>query len=239
VLRNVAGMAVALAVVLDAVAVIVAIRNGRRVRRLDRRLATMAEAPPELPRSRARRLRHRGGVSQGWLPRRPSPARPAAVVMGVAAVAAVGVGGWSLLGPAGAKPAAPRHAAPKPRALPPDPRSLVPANPPALAAPPRAYRVTILNASGIRGAAARQAPRLSASGYRLRQVGNAPSSVRVSVVLWRGGRRLVALHVARRLGIRRVAPVDGVPASLAAGADAIAVLGRDRVWRHPARRAHG
>jgi hypothetical protein len=153
--------------------------------------------------------------------------------MGVAAVAAVGLGGWSLLVPAGPKPA-PRHAAaPKPRALPPDPRSLVPAHPPALGAPARAYRVTVLNASGIRGAAARQAPRVSAAGYRLRQVGNAPvSGLRVSVVMWRGGRRLVAVHVARQLGIRRVAPVDGVPAELAAGADAIVVLGRDRVWRH-------
>ena len=230
-------MAVALAVVLDAAAVIVAMRNGRRVRRLDRRLAAIADAPPELPGSRARALRRRGRVSQGWLPSRSSPARPAAVVMGVAAVAAVGVGGWSLLGPAGARPGPPRHAAPKPHALPPDPRSLVPARPPALAAPTRAYRVTVLNASGIRGAAARQAPRLSAGGYRLRQVGNAPvSTLRVSVVMWRGGRRLVALHVARQLGIRRVAPVDGVPATLAAGADAIVVLGRDRVWRRPAHR---
>jgi hypothetical protein len=229
--------AVVLAVVLDVLAVIVAVRNGRRVRRLDRRLAAVAEAPPELAPRRARRLRYRGEVSQGWLPRRQSPARPAALVMGCAAVAAIGVGGWSMLGPAGAKPSPAAHAAPKHRALPPDPRSLVPAHPPALGAPARAFRITVLNASGIPNAAARQAPRLSAEGYRLRQVGNAPSSsLRVSVVMWRGGRRLVALHVAQRLGIRRVAPLDGVPASLAAGADAIVVLGRDRVWRPPPRR---
>jgi len=224
--------ATVLAAILDVLAVVIAIRNGRRVERLDRRLAAVAEAPPELVRRRARRLRDRGRVSQGWLPRRPGPARPAVVVMGVTAVAAAGVGGWSLLVPAGAKEPPPRVAAHKVRALPPDPRSLVPARVPSLAAPRRAYRITVLNASGIRGAAARQAPRIRSEGYRIRQVGNAPvSGLRRSVVMWRGGRRLVALNVARQLGIRRVAPVDGVPGPLAAGADAIVVLGRDRAWR--------
>jgi hypothetical protein len=234
VLRTLVGTAVAFAVVIEALAVIVAVRNGRRVRRLDRRLASIAELPPELARPRAWALRHRESVSQGWLPRRPSPARPAALgLMGVAVLAAAGLGGWSLIAPAGPGPARARAAAPKVKPVPPDPRTIVPARPAALVAPARAYRVTILNASGIRGAAGRQAaPRVRAAGYRLRRIGNAPiSSLRTSVVMWSRSRRLVAVHVARRLGIRRVAPIDGLSAAFVRGADAVVILGRDRAWR--------
>jgi hypothetical protein len=233
VLRTLVGTAVAFAVVIEALAVIVAVRNGRRVRRLDRRLAAIAELPPELARPRAWALRHRQSVSQGWLPRRPSPARPAALgLMGIAALAAAGLGGWSLLAPAGPGPTHARAAA-RVKPLPPDPRTIVPARPAALGAPARAYRVTILNASGIRGAAGRQAaPRVRTAGYRLRKIGNAPiSSLRTSVVMWSRSRRLVAVHVARRLGIRRVAPIDGLSAAFVRGADAVVILGRDRAWR--------
>jgi hypothetical protein len=234
VLRTLVGTAVALAVVIEALAVIVAVRNGRRVRRLDRRLAAIADLPPELARPRAWALRHRESVSQGWLPRRPSPARPAALgLMGVAALAAAGVGGWSLIAPASQGPTRARAAAKAPRPLPPDPRTVVPVRPAALAVPTRAFRVTILNASGIRGAAGRQAaPRIRAGGFRLRRIGNAPvSSLRTSVVMWSHGRRLVAVHVARRLGIRRIAPIDGLSSAFVRGADAVVVLGRDRPWR--------
>jgi hypothetical protein len=94
--------------------------------------------------------------------------------------------------------------------------------------PPRhAIRVTVLNGNGVSGAAADEASRVRARGYRIGKVGNAPrGSYGRSVVMYRGGRREQALRLARDLRIRMVSPLDGLrPGDLLNGQLAVVVGG--------------
>jgi LytR cell envelope-related transcriptional attenuator len=103
-----------------------------------------------------------------------------------------------------------------------------PAKAPVRALPPRrSIRVTVLNGNGVAGAAAAEASRVRARGYKIGKVGNAPrGGYGQSVVMYRAGRRGEAQRLARDLRIRLVSPLDGLrPADLLNGQLAVVVGG--------------
>ena len=86
--------------------------------------------------------------------------------------------------------------------------------------------VTVLNGSGLAGAAAAQASRVRARGYLVGEVGNAPrTGYGRSVVMYRPGRRPEALRLARDLHIRLVSPLDGLRPRDLLGAQVALVVG--------------
>jgi hypothetical protein len=86
--------------------------------------------------------------------------------------------------------------------------------------------VTVLNGSGLAGAAAAQASRVRARGYVVGEVGNAPrTGYGQSVVMYRIGRRPEALRLARDLRIRLVSPLDGLRPRDLLGAQLAVVVG--------------
>ena len=90
----------------------------------------------------------------------------------------------------------------------------------------RLVTVTVLNGSGVAGAAADTGSRVRARGYKIRKVGNAPrSGYGHSVVMYRNGFRPEALRLGRDLGIALVSSLDGLRASNLAGAKLAVVLG--------------
>jgi LytR cell envelope-related transcriptional attenuator len=93
--------------------------------------------------------------------------------------------------------------------------------------PRRSIRVTILNGNGVAGAAAAEASRVRARGYKIGKVGNAPrGGYGQSVIMYRAGRRGEAQRLARDLRIRLVSPLDGLrPGDLLNGQLAVVVGG--------------
>ena len=87
-------------------------------------------------------------------------------------------------------------------------------------------KVVVLNGNGRTGAAGDAADRVRERGYRIGVVGNADrSDYARSLVMYRGGFRGEAERLARDLGIRVVAPLDGMRKSELRGAHAVVVLG--------------
>jgi LytR cell envelope-related transcriptional attenuator len=87
-------------------------------------------------------------------------------------------------------------------------------------------KVVVLNGNGRTGAAGEAADRVRARGYRIGVVGNADrSDYARSLVMYRGGFRGEAERLARDLGIRVVAPLDGMRPRELRGAHAVVVLG--------------
>lgn len=92
--------------------------------------------------------------------------------------------------------------------------------------PRRLVSVTVLNGNGISGAAASEASRVRARGYKIRVVGNAArGGYGQSVVMYRAGRRGDALRLARDLQIRLVSPLDGLRPRELKGAKLAVVVG--------------
>jgi hypothetical protein len=93
--------------------------------------------------------------------------------------------------------------------------------------PPRTkISVTVLNGNGVTGAAAATASRVRARGYKIRYVGNAPSTgYGRSVVIYRGNRRAQAYRLSRDLGIRLFSPLDGLRVKSFRGAALAVVIG--------------
>ncbi len=85
--------------------------------------------------------------------------------------------------------------------------------------------VLILNANGITGAAATEASRVRARGYRISGTGNAALTHGQSVVLYRPGHRPEAKRLARDEGIPLVGPLDGITPRQLHGAHVAIVLG--------------
>ena len=85
--------------------------------------------------------------------------------------------------------------------------------------------VLILNANGITGAAATEASRARARGYRVSGTGNAPLTLGQSVVLYRPGNEPEAKRLARDEGIPLVGPLDGIKPRQLHGAQVAIVLG--------------
>lgn len=92
--------------------------------------------------------------------------------------------------------------------------------------PRRLVSVTVLNANGISGAAATEASRARARGYRIRLVGNAPrGGFGSTVVMYRPGLNREASRLAHDLGIFRASPLDGLRPRDLHGAKLAIVLG--------------
>jgi hypothetical protein len=92
--------------------------------------------------------------------------------------------------------------------------------------PRRLTSVTILNGNGVAGAAATEASRVRARGYKVGVVGNAPrGSYGHSVVMYRAGRVREARRLARDLGIAIVSPLDGLRKGDLHGAKLAVVVG--------------
>ena len=92
--------------------------------------------------------------------------------------------------------------------------------------PRRLTSVTILNGNGVAGAAATEASRVRARGYKIGQVGNAPrGAYGASVVMYRAGRIREGRRLARDLGISIVSPLDGLRKGDLHGAKLAVVVG--------------
>ena len=85
--------------------------------------------------------------------------------------------------------------------------------------------VLVLNGNGIAGAAAAEASRLRARGYRVSATANAARSYGRSVVMYRPGRLPEGKRLAADLGIRLVGPLDGIALRQLHGAQLVVVLG--------------
>ena len=86
-------------------------------------------------------------------------------------------------------------------------------------------KVLVLNANGITGAAATEASRARARGYKISATGNTALTLGQSVVLYRPGHRPEAKRLARDEGIPLVGPLDGITPRQLHGAQVVIVLG--------------
>ena len=92
--------------------------------------------------------------------------------------------------------------------------------------PRRSVSVTVLNGNGISGAAAAEASRVRARGYKIRLVGNAPrGGYGRTVIMYRAGFQGEAQRIARDLQIWRVSPLDGLRRRDLKGAKLAVVIG--------------
>jgi hypothetical protein len=86
--------------------------------------------------------------------------------------------------------------------------------------------VIVLNGNGVAGAAAVTAERVRGKRYRIAATGNAPrTDFRSSLVMYRPRFGREAKRLARDLGIRRVAPLDGLRARDLQGAHLAYIVG--------------
>ncbi|HSL63482.1 MAG TPA: LytR C-terminal domain-containing protein [Gaiellaceae bacterium] len=86
--------------------------------------------------------------------------------------------------------------------------------------------VVVLNGNGVAGAAAGVGERIKGLGYVLGAVGNAPrSDYARTLVMYRPGREAEARRLAKDLGVRVVAPLDGLTPTELLGAHVALVLG--------------
>ena len=83
----------------------------------------------------------------------------------------------------------------------------------------------VLNANGITGAAATEASRARARGYKISATGNTALTLGRSVVLYRPGHKPEAKRLARDESIPLVGPLDGITPRQLHGAQVVIVLG--------------
>jgi hypothetical protein len=217
--------------------VVVAIRQGRAIRRLEERLSKVGESAVEAPLQRIAELQARHQVSEGG-PSVQRQLRMGAVIGVTALVLVAAIGGvWYLFvrddgGSAQAEGSTPAAATQPTTANPPKPvdETLVPDD----VAPlddPGAYTLAVFNASGVAGAAGDVvAPLLENEGYSVPLVANPPDGAtgrRESVVMWSRGNKQVAQNVAKVLGIKRAPPIDGYTPDQVGNADAVVLVGLD------------
>jgi hypothetical protein len=90
----------------------------------------------------------------------------------------------------------------------------------------REISVVVLNGNGVAGAAAVAAERVRTKHYRIAATDNAPrSDFARSFVMYRLGLKREAKRLAHDLGIRRVAPLDGLRARDLQGAHLAYIIG--------------
>lgn len=85
--------------------------------------------------------------------------------------------------------------------------------------------VMVLNGNGQAGAAHAAADRVSARGYLLGNVGNAPAITPHSVVMYRPGYEAEGRRLGRDLHIRIVRPLDGMRPRQLLGAHLVLIIG--------------
>jgi LytR cell envelope-related transcriptional attenuator len=222
--------------------IIVAIRQGRAIRRLEERLARQGEAATPAPLQRIAELQARQKVSSGT-PSLERQMRMVGAIVLAALVIVLAIGGiWYLFvrgdGNSGAtaqEPAAATSTSTTGTApTPPNPAdsTLVPSDVPSLSDPSQ-YTVAVFNASGVTGIARTVvAPALQNEGFEVPTslVTNPPDGATdraQSVVMWTKGNKRVAWNVAKVLGIKRAPPLDGYTPAQVGNAAAIVLVGKD------------
>ncbi len=85
--------------------------------------------------------------------------------------------------------------------------------------------VMVLNGNGRAGAAHAAADRVSARGYLLGNVGNAPTTTPRSLVMYRPGYAAEGTRLGRDLHVRIVRPLDGMRPSQLMGAHLVLIIG--------------
>ncbi len=217
--------------------IVIAIRQGRAIRRLEDRLARTGDAAVEAPLQRIADLQARHTTSTGS-PDLRGPLRTGAIV-GVAALVVVAlVGGiWYLFarddgGSAAAesgRPATTQQQTQAAPAAPPPDQALVPDEVPQI--DKSAHTVAVFNASGIDGVAGDiVAPALENEGYQVPLVANPPdgdTDRQRSVVMYTSGNRKAAQNVAHDLGVTRAPPLDGYTDEQVGDADVVVLVGLD------------
>jgi len=92
--------------------------------------------------------------------------------------------------------------------------------------PRRRVSVTVLNGNGVSGAAAAEASRVRARGYKIGVVGNAPrGGYGRSIVMYRAGLNREGSRLAHDLGIGMASPLDGLHPRDLHGAKLAVVIG--------------
>ena len=86
--------------------------------------------------------------------------------------------------------------------------------------------VMVLNGNGQPGSAQAAADRLSARGYLLGDVGNAPNTSPRSVVMYRPGYAAEGWRLGRDIHVRVVRPLDGIRPAQLLGAHLVLIVGR-------------
>ncbi len=218
--------------------IVVAIRQGRQIRRLEDKLERTGDAAVEAPLQRIAELQARHGVSEGT----PSGVgrdqlRTAGTIGVVVLVLLVAIGGvWYLFirddgGTTTAAGDPPRtqttRTATTPAPEQPVDATLVPDEVPDV--PDKTlYTVAVFNASGVQGAAGDGvAPDLQNEGWTTGTIANAPTTRDESVVMFTEGNRKIAWAVAEQLGIKRAPPLDGFSAADIGEADVLVLVGSD------------
>lgn len=218
--------AAAVAILVALALVVVALRQGRAIRRLEERVADTDGAAARISLDRLQSLGRRAGETT-----RVNPATAAAVLIGAGVL---GSAGWYFFmrdEPAksasktttttsnpDATPLKQVRTAPNP-----DPKPLVPNK--------AAFKILVLNGSGVDGAAGGAVtPVVASMGYATAPADNATQrDLQQSVVVELPGKGNVADNVAKDLGITKLMGQDGVvPAAYdLTGIDAIVVVGKD------------
>jgi len=85
--------------------------------------------------------------------------------------------------------------------------------------------VMVLNGNGKAGAASAAADRLSARGYLVGNIGNAPGTTARTLIMYRPGYAAEGARLGHDLHIRIVRPLDGVRPSQLMGAHLVLILG--------------
>jgi hypothetical protein len=85
--------------------------------------------------------------------------------------------------------------------------------------------VMVLNGGGRAGAAHSTADRVSAHGYLLGQIGNAPGYTPRTVIMYRPGYAAEGARLGRDLHVRLVRPLDGMRPSQLMGSHLVLIVG--------------
>lgn len=217
--------------------VVVAVLQGRRLRKLEERLARTGEAADDAPLQRIADLQARNAVSTGVSSGQMRILGMVALVA-VALVAAVG-GVWYLFvrddgsSPGASTPGATTQGtgtSTTPQTPTPVDATLLPEVVPALA-DKSIYTLAVFNATGIAGAAGDVvAPALTGEGWTVPLVDNEPNQEtgrKKSVVMYARGKQKVAWNVAKDLGLKNARPLDGYNADQIGDNDVVVVVGLD------------
>lgn len=86
--------------------------------------------------------------------------------------------------------------------------------------------VMVLNGGGRTGAAHTAANRVSAHGYQLGQVGNAPGDTPRTLIMYRPGYEGEGVRLGHDLHVRIVRPLDGMRPTQLLGAHLVLIMGR-------------
>lgn len=218
--------AAAIAILVALALLVATIKQGRAIKRLEDRVADTDGAAARVSLDRLSTLGRRAG--------RPGPVELRSVLAVLVGLAVVGTAGWYLFlrDDAAAKPSATSTRSTNPNITEIDKVRTAPdPNPKPLAPNKAAFKILVLNASGIDGAAGNGVTPIVASlGYATAPPGNATrSDMRQSVVVELPNKASVADNIAKDLGITRLMSLDGVvPAGYdLTGVDAIVVVGKD------------